>query len=114
LPITERDKSRLAALIVLVRPARSIAARVQTLTDDQRAIYDGWNVRREQWVERCKSDCDDDNERDGRPYELDLQGRCPAPLRRDISEAVFGKVPRIPIAASDDQAQRIFQKECER
>jgi hypothetical protein len=101
-PITERDKTRLDALIAIVKPANSLAARLDTLNDDQRDWYDGWKAHCERWMSR----------NDERAYEITLNGGGPISLREDITTALFGEMPRILKTDDDDKAAQIYQRYC--
>jgi hypothetical protein len=105
--ITERDRSRLAALIALVKPANSLAARIDNLSDDQREFYHEWKARCDRWVARCKAQCNDDDEREGLPYARALEGYGPT-LREDVFTALYGPRMTIPITASDLDAVNIY------
>jgi hypothetical protein len=107
--ITERDRKRLDALIALLKPADSVAARIETLTDDQRRYYLDWKAHFERWMTRCKLACDDDDEREGRPYARALDGFGPY-LREDIYTALYGPRRTIPITSTDDDAARIYNE----
>jgi hypothetical protein len=111
-PITERDKRRLDALIAIVKPANSLAARIDSLTDDQRNYYDEWKAHCDRWNARCKAQCDDDDEREGRPYARTLDGFGPD-LRDDIYTALYGPKPIIPFTATNDDAARIYKDYCD-
>lgn len=104
MPISDRDRARLAALILLVRPARSIAARVQRLSDEHRDWYQGWVNYWQQWIARNP---------DGEAYGLTLQGYGPTRCRPDISVTLFGELPRILDTLSDDQAQQVYRDYCD-
>jgi hypothetical protein len=101
-PITERDKRRLDALIAIVKPANSLAARIDTLTADQRDWYDGWKAHCEQWIRRNGE----------RAYEITLKGRGPVNLREDITIALFGEMPRILETDDYNRAAQIYQRYC--
>jgi hypothetical protein len=105
--VTERDKSRIAALFLLIRPAQSIAAKVQRLEPSEREIYERYSIRYSQWISECKRACDDDDQREGRPYELSLQGRGPH-LPNDIAIALNGTVPTIIATMTDDKAAQTY------
>ena len=102
MPITERDRTRLDALIAIVKPANSLAARLDTLTDDQLNWYHGWRAHCDQWMHKYGR----------RAYELNLNGFGPVKLREDISIALFGEMPRIPKTDDDDIAADIYQRYC--
>jgi hypothetical protein len=99
-PITERDKRRLDALIAIVKPANSSAARIDTLTDDQRDWYDGWKAHCERWIRKNGE----------RAYELTLDNIGPMKLREDISIVLFGEMPRILKTDDDRRAAEIYQR----
>jgi hypothetical protein len=101
-PISERDRKRLDALIAIVKPANSLAARIDTLSDDQRDWYDGWKVYCERWMRGHGE----------RAYKLTLEGFSPVGLREDISIALFGETPRILETDDDNKAAQIYQRYC--
>ncbi|WP_161495369.1 hypothetical protein [Bradyrhizobium sacchari] len=107
MPISDRDRSRLAALIAIVKPAHSLAARLETLTDEQRDSYARWEALYERWIEWCKAHHDDEIEVDARPYAYLLQ-RCPPPptLHRDVQTPLFGETPKILRTDTEDEAAR--------
>jgi hypothetical protein len=111
--VSARDKSRLAALIAIVKPANSLAARLDTLSIDDRAYYESWKEYVHRWVSNAMRTADPDD-REAHLYHLHLQGYGPASLRKDIRIALFGEIPCIPITATDDDALRVFLRECER
>ena len=102
MPVTDRDRQRLDALIAIVKPANSLAARLDTLTADQREWYDGWKAHRERWMRR----------NDERAYELTLNGYGPVGLRKDISVALFGEMPGILKTHNDSDAAQIYTRYC--
>lgn len=106
MPVSDRDRSRLAALIAIVKPAHSLAARLDALTDDQRDYYARWEARYERWIEWCKAQHDDETEIDARPYAYSLQRYPPTTLRRDVETALFGETPKILKTDSNDDAAR--------
>lgn len=93
--VTERDRNRIAALLLAIRPAHSIAARLEALSADDRAHYERWKERYDEWFKRCKARHDEDNEPDARPYACMLAGFEPPTLRRDIARVLFGESPKI-------------------
>lgn len=106
MPVSDRDRSRLAALIAIVKPAHSLAAKLETLTDEQRDYYARWKARYERWIEGCKAHHDDEIELDARPYAYSLQGHGPPALRRDVKTALFGEAPKILKTDTEDTAAR--------
>jgi hypothetical protein len=101
-PVTERDKRRLDALIAIVKPANSLAARLDSLTDDQRNWYEGWKTHCERWMRKNGE----------RAYQRILEGYGPAGLREDIGIALFGELPRILQTDDDEKAAQIYQRHC--
>jgi hypothetical protein len=101
-PVTDRDRQRLEALIAIVKPSRSIAARLDMLTDDDRNYFDEWKARCERWMRRYP---------DGEAYEKHLDGYSPQ-LRDDISVALFGEMPRILKTHNDSDAAQIYTRYC--
>lgn len=95
MPITERDKRRLDALIAIVKPANSLAARIDTLSDNQRDWFRARNAHCKKWL--LKND-----DEQGRAYRLTLDGYGPFGLREDISVALFGPAPQI-LTTDDEQ-----------
>lgn len=113
MPVSDRDRSRLAALIAIVKPANSLAARLDALTDEQRDYYWYWHQRYGDWLKRCLS-LDDDNEPDARPYARMLERDTSPRLRRDVETALFGETPKILLDASDEQAAQLWLNEVTR
>lgn len=103
MPITERDRQRLQALIAIVKPADSISARLDTLAETDRNYYDEWKARREHWMRRYP---------DGEAFEKHLDGYGPQ-LRDDISVALFGETPRILKTDDYQRAQEIYRRYCD-
>lgn len=103
--ITARDRSRLAALIAIVKPAHSLAARVDALNDDHRNYYLGWSAHWSQWINRHNDD-------DGRAYGLTLAGYGPVQLPADIATALHGAMPQILKTDSDNDAANKFREYC--
>ena len=101
--ITERDKKRLDALIKKVKPSHSIAARLDTLSHDQRDQYDWCKSRLDQFFEQHS---------DGDAYEMYLKGFGPR-LPHTISVALFGEIPRILKTDDDQRAQDIYRRYCD-
>ena len=85
MPVTERDRSRLAAIVAIVKPTDSLASRLETLTDNQREHYENWHSRYRKFI---------DQNPDGKAYELAMDGFDPC-LPTDIREALFGKLPHL-------------------
>ncbi|UGX97124.1 hypothetical protein G6321_00019120 [Bradyrhizobium barranii subsp. barranii] len=106
MPVSDRDRSRLAALIAIVKPAHSLAARLDALTDEQRDYYNRWEARYEQWTARCNATHDDEIEIEARPYARMLEGYGPPAMRRDVETALFGETPKILLTETDDTAAR--------
>lgn len=102
--ITDRDRNRLAALILLIRPAHSIAARVEALNEADRARYNRYSERMSAWIERCKAKHDDDIEIEARPYAHMLEGYDPPTMRG--AKALFGEEPRILLIDTETDAAR--------
>jgi hypothetical protein len=101
-PVTERDRSRLAALIAIVRPNDSLAARLEAVTDDQREYYRHWKARCDGFIERYPN---------GEAYEKHLDGYGPFnSLRDEIAEALFGNPPQILNTDDDDKAAQIYRR----
>jgi hypothetical protein len=100
--LTERDRSRLDALIEIVKNANPLAARVDTLTDDQREWYDGWKARLDRFIEQHP---------DGEAYEMYLKGFGPR-LPHTIGVVLFGEAPRILTSDDDRRAAEIYQRYC--
>jgi len=100
-PVTDRDRQRLDALIAIVKPVNSLAARLDTLTDADRNYYDEYKARCERWMLRYP---------DGGAYEKHLDGYGPK-LRDDIS-ALLGEMPGILKTHNDSDAAEIYQRYC--
>ncbi|MEH2485003.1 hypothetical protein [Bradyrhizobium sp. AZCC 2230] len=106
MPITERDRNRLAAIIAQIKPPNSLAARLDTVSDEQRAYYARWEVRYEQWVQGCKAKHDDEIGIEARPYARMLEGYGPPTMRRDVGTALFGATPKILLTDTETDAAR--------
>ncbi|MET4799081.1 hypothetical protein [Bradyrhizobium sp. LB11.1] len=104
--ITASDRKQLGALIAIVKPARSLAARLETLPDEQRDYYARWQARYEQWIERCKANHDDEIEIEARPYASMLEGRGPPMMNRDVEAALFNETPKILSTDTETDAAR--------
>ncbi|MCP1843623.1 hypothetical protein ACVIHI_003459 [Bradyrhizobium sp. USDA 4524] len=102
-------KKQIAALLAVVKPAHSLAARLDALSPDDRAHYERWKTRHDEWFERCKARRDDEIEVEARPYARMLEGYGPPTMRRDVETALFGEMPRILSTASDDDAAIIYR-----
>ncbi|WP_038956354.1 hypothetical protein [Bradyrhizobium japonicum] len=112
--ITERDKKQLDAIIAIVKPAHSLEARLEKLSDERRAYYARWKARFEQWSERCKADDSLDDEPDARPYASMLAGHGPPMMRRSVETALFGETPRVLLNASDEHAAQMWLNEVQK
>jgi len=103
--VTERDKKRLIALIAIVRPANSFAARRETLTDQQREDFDGWKACCDRYIQQHPN---------GDAYAKYLNGYGPwGRLRQDVSLALFGEPSRIPITDDENAAMQKYRKLCD-
>jgi hypothetical protein len=100
--ITERDRTRLDALIAIIKPANSLAARVEKLTPDQREQYETFKARWDRFI---------DHHPDGDAYELTLNGYGPC-LPDAIENTLNGEMPRILKTDGDDKAAQIYQRYC--
>lgn len=109
MPVSERDRSRLQALILLVRPSRSIAARVQTLNDTDRAQYDHYSERMSSFIAR--NDIDEYGE-PGNAFAMTLRGYGPR-LPETINTALFGATPQILKTDNDNDAADKFRGYCD-
>jgi hypothetical protein len=102
--ITERDKRRLDALIAIVKPANSLAARLDTLTDNERDWYNGWKAYCDRYIQRHS---------DGDAYAKHLDGYGPfGGLRDDIKIALFGETPHIIVSDDIDTAAQRYWRYC--
>jgi hypothetical protein len=108
MPVSERDRSRVQALMLLVRPSRSIAARVQTLNDTDRAQYDHYFERMSSFIAR--NDIDEDGEA-GRAFAMTLRGYGPR-LPEPINTALFGATPQILKTDNESDAARKYTDYC--
>ncbi|MBR0845227.1 hypothetical protein JQ607_33995 [Bradyrhizobium liaoningense] len=106
MPVSDRDRSRLAALIAIVKPAHSLAAKLETLTGEQRDYYERWKASNERWFERCKAKHDDEIELEARPYAQMLEGYGPPSMRRDVETALFDETPRVLLTDTEADAAR--------
>lgn len=100
-------RKQLAALLAIVKPARSIAARLDALSDDDRAAYERYSERLSEWIKASEARNDmDDIEPAARPYARMIDGYGPQ-LPARISNALY-PTPKLPINASDEQAARMW------
>lgn len=95
------EKRRLDYLWAVVRPAKSLAARLANLTDEQRAAYDAWVAGQERWRE---------SEPHLNAYERTLNGDVGPQLYCDVQDALFGSAPTIPIDATAADAAEIYRR----
>jgi hypothetical protein len=100
--ITERDRSRLDALIAIIKPENSLAAKIDALNDDQREWYDGWKAHCDRWMQKHGEHA----------YELRLSGYGTIKLRDDIAIALHGEMPRILKTDDERKAAEIYQRYC--
>lgn len=108
MPVSERDRSRLSALLATLRPAHSLAARVERLSADHREIYDQYVQRMREWIDR--NDIDSDGNR-GNAWAMVIRGYGPQ-LSDDIATKLIGPTPRILASADDNSAQQTYQRYC--
>jgi hypothetical protein len=106
MPVSERDRARLSALLATVRPSHSLAARVQTLNDNDRAIYEIYRERMSAFIAR--TDIDEDGNR-GNAYAVVLRGHGPR-LPETITTLLNGVTPKITATDTDDNAARKFME----
>jgi hypothetical protein len=100
-------KKQLAALLLIAKPPNSLAARLDALSDDDRAAYERYSERLLQWIKASEERNDmDDIEPAARPYARMIDGYGPQ-LSARISNALY---PMITISkdASDEQAAQIW------
>jgi len=95
------EKRRLDHLWTVVRPAKSVAARLANLTDEQRAVYDAWVVGQERWR---------GSEPQLNAYQRILNGDVGPQLRRDVQDFLFGSAPTISIDATASDAAEIYRR----
>ncbi|WP_440640383.1 hypothetical protein ACSHT2_03385 [Bradyrhizobium sp. PUT101] len=112
MPITERDRNRIAAIIARIKPPRSLAARLDTINDEQRAYYARWKARFEQWIEGRKAKHDDEFEIEARPYASMLDGHGPPMMRRSVEAALFDEAPKILLTDTETDAARKWMDIC--
>ena len=87
--------NRISALIIVVEPPHSLAARI-------RAIYEYWNEKLSKWHKSFEAEED--------AYATTVNGE-PSPfefLRAHIGYALYGDIPRILEADSFDEAERKY------
>ncbi|WP_143130872.1 hypothetical protein [Bradyrhizobium arachidis] len=121
--ITERDKRQLAAIIAIVKPAHSLAARLDELTNEQRSCYAEWRASYEKWIERCRAQCPEDDDPDACLYCRSLEDEDYGPtlprenyepkLRRDVRIALYGLDKFIWANATEEEAERIYKDYCD-
>jgi len=113
--LTERDRKRLSEIIAIVRPKHSLKARLKKLSSEQLASYNRWEARYDEWIERRKAQCPEDDDPDAYIYARSLEEENGKPkLRRDVRIALHGPdLTLIPITASEDDAARIYKEFCD-
>lgn len=95
-------KKQLAALLAVVKPAHSLAAKLETLNGDDRARYDLYSERLSAFIAR--NDIDSDGNA-GNAYAMTLRGYGPR-LLETIGKALFGEEPRILLTDTETDAAR--------
>ncbi|NEV00991.1 hypothetical protein [Bradyrhizobium uaiense] len=103
-------KKQVAALTAQIKPPNSLAARLDTLTDQQRTQYDRYSERMSAFIAR--NDIDEDGN-PGNAYAMTLRGYGPQ-LPARINKALFGEMPTLPLNASDEQAAQMWLNEVTR
>ncbi|TFV35670.1 hypothetical protein E4K66_25465 [Bradyrhizobium frederickii] len=93
--VTERDKRRLDAITTAIKPRTSLAARIESLTETQRAAYEHWRQRQSEFLRQHPGD--------GEAYAWHLNGRAPR-LSERIKSILFGAVVHIPSEATEQDA----------
>ncbi|MET4307710.1 hypothetical protein [Bradyrhizobium sp. RT4b] len=114
--ITERDKRQLASIIAIVKPANSLEARLEKLSEEHRVRYDIYCWRMVQWATRINAMCPDDYEGgiDAHLYARSIDSKSYEPrLDARVQMALFGPTPRILKTASEDEAMRIYKEYCD-
>lgn len=106
-------RKQLAALLAIVKPAHSLAARLDALSPDDRAAYDRYSERMSEWIKACEARNDmEDVEPLARPFARLIDGYGPR-LPARISNALY-PMPKLPVNASDEQAAQIWFDEVTR
>jgi hypothetical protein len=95
-------KKQLAVLLAVVKPAHSVAAKLETLNEDDRARYDRYCDGLSAFIARNDIDADGDA---GNAYAMILRGYGPR-LPERIGKPLFGETPSIIKTDSDDDAAR--------
>jgi hypothetical protein len=95
-------KKQLAALLAVVKPAHSLAAKLDTLNEDDRARYDRYSDDLSAFIARNDIDADGNA---GNAYAMTLRGYGPR-LPEPIGKALFGETPAIVTRDTDDDAAR--------
>lgn len=95
-------KKRLAALLAVVKPAHSLAAKLDTLNEDDRARYSLYAERLSAFVARHDIDPDGNA---GNAYAMTLRGYGPR-LPEMIGKALFGDEPKILLTDTETDAAR--------
>lgn len=95
-------KKQLAALLGVVKPTHSLAAKLDTLNEDDRARYDRYSEHLSSFIARNDIDADGDA---GNAYAMALRGYGPR-LPETIGKALFGETPEIFKTDTDDDAAR--------
>lgn len=95
-------KKQLAALLAVVKPAHSLAAKLDTLDENDRARYDRYADDLSAFIARNDIDADGNA---GNAYAMTLRGYGPR-LPETIGKALFGETREIFKTDTDDDAAR--------
>jgi len=93
------ERRRLDALVAILRPAGSLAARIAALPDQQCATYQDWQARMSEWIARRPN---------GQAYEAMINGEELPMLRREVRAALFQDVANISETAKLGEVQTIY------
>ena len=102
--LTERIRNRIDALFAILKPANSLASRVDALSEDDRQIYDRYSDRMKDFIAR--NDIDENGER-GNAWARSIEGYGPH-LPDRIYSALFGTTPQILKTDTNDIAARKY------
>lgn len=95
-------KKQLAVLLAVVKPAHSLAAKLDMLNEDDRARYGLYCERLSAFIARHDIDSDGNA---GNAYAMTLRGYGPR-LPETIGKALFGETPTIRLIDTEDDAAR--------
>lgn len=95
------EQRRLVALTAAIRPTQSLAAKLEGLTSEQRAVYKKWRKQTDEWCPTFTNFAG--------AYQAMLNGDEGPRLRRDVRYALCGPDVKIPADATVGEAAEIYR-----